>query len=163
MGTGTLPHNNTTTTAFKPLDTTSTLRPAHLHCPQCQRSAKRQVELQLWKTDQTDFFHCGDCGGAWFQDKEVDVALRATASIEWPEPKNPAESSGNREVSEWACPCCQGTLVSVRDRRGSGASVRRCLVCYGGWIDCDDIKLAAEASTGLLSYVGKFIRGAFSA
>jgi len=56
----------------------------------------------------------------------------------------------DRQTGELACPCCGGALVGVHDRRGSGASVKRCLVCYGGWLNYSDLTLAAEASHNFL-------------
>jgi Zn-finger nucleic acid-binding protein len=146
----------TTTTAFGPLDTTTALRPARLVCPECSRYAPVTEALKSFSVGKMDFHHCPDCGGAWFQDKGVDEALRAAGERPWPGPTTvkgvvPAEA-------EWLCPCCQGRLVAINDRRGSGAQVRRCLVCYGGWIEHADLLKACETSTDMLSKVGRFVR-----
>ena len=145
-----------TTTAFGPLDTTTTLRPAHLKCPDCARTSKTPGGLVISTVSKLDFHHCRDCGGAWFQDKGVDDALRAACSGQWPAPSAIRDAAA--PDTEWACPCCHGLLVAVNDCRGSGARVHRCLVCYGGWIEHTDLLKAADGSPDVLSRLGRFVR-----
>ena len=154
--------SNTTTTAFRPLDSTTAMRPARLVCPSCLRSDRTEV-LAPMPAGKIEFHRCSGCGGVWFYEKDLDLALRATAECEWPAPSESSEKT-ERALQAipieklWACPCCGGTLVAIRDRRGSGASVRRCLVCYGGWMGHEDVLKAADASTGVLSRIGCMIR-----
>ncbi|HYF47828.1 MAG TPA: hypothetical protein VEJ63_00365 [Planctomycetota bacterium] len=145
-----------TTTAFGPLDTTSTLRPARLQCPDCARYSKAPGALTISSVGKVDFYHCADCGGAWFQDKGVDDALYAASYGQWPAPV--ALRGEILGEAKWACPCCQGLLVAVNDCRGSGARVRRCLVCYGGFIEHADLMKTVERSPDMLSRVGRFVR-----
>jgi hypothetical protein len=151
-----------TTTAFRPLDSTSVLRPTRLLCPDCKRSGSESV-LACLQVAKIEFHHCRGCGGAWFYEKVMDEALRATGEHEWPEPV-PAPAAIEKQSPDvkvehpWACPCCGGNLVGVNDRRGSGATVHRCLVCYGGFIEHNDLLLAAEASVGMLARLGSAIR-----
>jgi len=145
-----------TTTAFGPLDTTTSLRPARLACPDCARRFNPPGNLAMNTVSKVDFHHCQECGGAWFQDKGVEEALRAAGSGQWPAP-SAIRDAAPPEV-EWACPCCQGLLVSINDCRGSGARVRRCLVCYGGWIEHGDLLKAIDGSPDVLSRVGRFVR-----
>ncbi|HYG77420.1 MAG TPA: hypothetical protein VEK08_20605 [Planctomycetota bacterium] len=150
---------NKTTTTFRALDTTTTLRPTRLLCPSCARKAPDAPVLACTEADKIDFFSCHGCGGAWFHEKDMDAVLRATGARDWPRP--PASEAKPGQViteSGWACPCCAGTLVGVRDRRGSGATVRRCLVCYGGWMEHEDLVVAADASRGVLTRLGQMIR-----
>jgi hypothetical protein len=145
-----------TTTAFGPLDTTSILRPARYTCPDCRRRGGELSVLEHCQADKFDFFRCGRCAGVWFQEKCVDDALQAVSYGTWPAPTQlPGEVLPE---AIWACPCCQGTLVSVLDRRGSGASVRRCLICYGGWIEYPDLMKVCESNGDVLSRVGRFVR-----
>lgn len=151
---------STTTSAFRPLDSTTALRPARLECPQCMRTGNAASLLNVCVIGKTEFHHCTACGGAWFYEKDCDVAMRAAGSQPWPEPAKPA--STEKLISGWTCPCCAGALVEIRDRRGSGASVRRCLVCYGGWLEHDDLKCVTAASSHMLAKVGRLIRSTFS-
>jgi len=152
---------NKTTTTFRPLDTTTTLRPARMFCPNCKRAGSSEVVLACLTADKIDFLHCSACGGAWFHEKDMDAVLRATAALDWPAPR-PRADDGSEKVAPadnlWSCPCCAGKLVNVHDRRGSGATVRRCLVCYGGWMDHADLVIAAEASKDVLSRLGQMVR-----
>src|SRR4051812_7064005 len=148
--------SSNTTTAFGPLDTTSALRPARLVCPDCSRHSPATAALQTCSVGKMEFHHCPDCGGAWFQDKGVDDALCAAGERSWPPPV--AVKDAATVEADWACPCCQGRLVAINDCRGSGATVRRCLVCYGGWIEHGDLLKASESSTDMLSKVGRFVR-----
>lgn len=152
---------NKTTSSFRPLDTTTTLRPARMFCPHCKRSGSAEVVLACLTADKIDFLHCSACGGAWFHEKDMDAVLRATAALDWPAPRPRPESGAEKAAPTdtlWSCPCCAGKLVSVHDRRGSGATVRRCLVCYGGWMDHADLVIAAEASKDVLSRLGQMVR-----
>jgi Zn-finger nucleic acid-binding protein len=136
------------------------LRPSRLICPACRRNGG-DVALMVVPSAKIEFHHCRGCGGAWFYEKDMDAALRATCEHEWPVPDTaPAPSAAASNIPElnWMCPCCSGNLVAVKDRRGSGATVHRCLVCYGGWIDHDDVLKAAEASAGVLSKIGAMLR-----
>jgi Zn-finger nucleic acid-binding protein len=152
-----------TTSAFRPLDTTTALRPARLQCPQCSRMSAGKSMLVPCVIDRIEFHHCVNCGGAWFYEKDSDVAMNAAGSQTWPEPRQVPDTSKVRvETNSWKCPCCAGSLVQIRDRRGSGASVRRCLVCYGGWMDHDDLKCVTAASSHLMARVGRLIRNTFS-
>jgi len=142
-----------TTTAFRPMDTTATLRPVKLPCPRCQQAGRSSPPLAVAYAGKIEFHRCQPCGGAWFYEKDADAALRAAGSAPWPHPsaKIDAATVDATHMTELACPCCGGALVAVRDRHGSGACVRRCLVCYGSWMDYADIQAAAEASKNLLS------------
>ena len=149
-----------TTTAFGPLDTTSVLRPASFACPGCMRGGTNSKLIHV-AVGGVDFYHCVQCGGAWFQDKGVDDALRACGERSWPAPVGLPEVGAVE--ADWACPCCRGRLVAILDRSGSGASVHRCLVCYGGWIEHADLLKATEGSRDMLSRVGRFVRNLISA
>ena len=151
---------NKTTTSFRPLDSTTALRPARMFCPACKRASNTEVVLACLTADKIDFLHCSSCGGAWFHEKDMDAVLRATAALDWPEPKPRADKSEKAAPADnlWSCPCCAGKLVSVHDRRGSGATVRRCLVCYGGFMERSDLVIAAEASKDVLSRLGQMVR-----
>jgi Zn-finger nucleic acid-binding protein len=151
-----------TTSAFRPLDSTTALRPARLHCPQCVRLGNDAATLDVCVIGKVEFHHCVACGGAWFYEKDCDVALRAAGSQTWPEPSKLPDSAAKIHSSGWTCPCCAGALVEIRDRRGSGASVRRCLVCYGGWLDHNDLKCVTAASSHMLAKMGRLIRSTFS-
>jgi Zn-finger nucleic acid-binding protein len=150
-----------TTTAFRPLDTTSTLRPARLHCPDCGRRASEPETLEVCSAGRTELHRCRMCGGVWFQDKELDVALRAISNNRWAEPQAESTASNsagvNGENADWKCPCCGGTLVAIRPRSGYGVTIRRCLVCYGGWIEYAEVQ-KAESSYGVLARLGHSIR-----
>ena len=172
----------TETDAFRPLDTTSILRPAKLLCPDCgRRPASGECVLENISLGKGGFYHCKACGGAWFLDLGVDDALLAAGKHAWPEPesKEILESLRKGDAADapeasiaapavgaadgaWNCPCCRGNLVTVHDRRGCGAIVRRCLVCYGGWIEYAGLRRAMEATGGLLSSMGRFMSGLLS-
>jgi hypothetical protein len=112
-----------TTTAFRPLDSTTVLRPTRLLCPGCKRNGNESV-LACLQVAKIEFHHCRGCGGAWFYEKVMDEALRATGEHEWPEPApTPAvvekQSPEVKVEHPWACPCCGGNLVGVNDRRGT--------------------------------------------
>jgi hypothetical protein len=145
-----------TTTAFGPLDTTSILRPARYECPDCRRRGGEASILERCPSGKFDFFRCRLCAGVWFHEKCVDDALKAAGLNTWTPPKGKLPEPLPDSV--WACPCCKGTLVNVHDRRGSGATVRRCLICYGGWIEYPDLLKACDASADVLSRVGRFVR-----
>jgi len=153
---------NKTTSSFRPLDTTMSLRPERLLCPACARksSTASAPVLACTEADKIDFFSCRDCGGAWFHEKDLDAVLRATGARDWPRPEPVASATPGQVITEtdWSCPCCAGSLVEVHDRRGSGATVRRCLICYGGWMDHADLVVAAEASRDVLTRLGSLIR-----
>ncbi|HEY3321640.1 MAG TPA: zf-TFIIB domain-containing protein [Planctomycetota bacterium] len=144
---------------FRAFDTTTTLRPAHMRCPACNSKSNPIYILEPTQSDNIDFFHCGNCGGAWFHEKDMDAALRATGASQWPAPKAKPEASAPVLPAEWSCPCCGGRLVTIHDRRGSGATVRRCLVCYGGWMEYADLVHASEAYKDMLERLGKAVRG----
>jgi len=149
----------TTTSAFRPLDTTRALRPARIQCPNCASSKDAPI-LSSRDSLNVEFHHCAECGGAWFYEKDCDLALRAAGACAWPEPKNTAgdQAACSEHTIDWTCPCCSGTLVQIQDRRGSGASIRRCLICYGGWMDHADLKRVAASEAHMFSRVGRIIR-----
>ncbi len=149
-----------TTSAFRPMNTTTALRPARLQCPKCCGSKDQASSLVLCMIDNVEFHHCVSCGGAWFYEKDSDVAMRAAGSQTWPEPRQTPDADA--ASTTWECPCCAGSLVAIHDRRGSGATVRRCLVCYGGWMEHDDLKCVTFASSRLMARVSRMIRKTFS-
>ena len=149
-----------TTSAFRPLTTTTALRPARLQCPQCSIASDKSSLIPCM-IDGVEFHHCVGCGGAWFYEKDSDVAMRAAGSQTWPEPRQLSDLK-SVAAHAWECPCCAGSLVEIRDRRGSGATVRRCLVCYGGWMDHDDLKCVTAASSHLMARFSRMIRKTFS-
>ena len=151
---------STTTSAFRPLDTTTALRPTRMDCPNCARNGAAKVPLSAETALKVDFHHCSECGGVWFYEKDADLALRAAGSRTWPLPRA-AQAPPTEFNPGWTCPCCAGTLVQIQDRRRTGASMRRCLVCYGGWIDHSDLLRLTEASAHLFSRFGRIIRGEF--
>ena len=153
--TGTLTN---TTSAFRALDTTRALRPAHVHCPNCIRNGAKST-LLVQTLERIDFHHCSQCGGAWFYEKDADLALRAAGARAWPPPQlSAAVSSGAAPLQAWTCPCCGGALIEIQDRRGTGAAVRRCLICYGGWMDHSDLQRVTVASSHLMARFGRLIR-----
>lgn len=153
--TGTL---SNTTSAFRALDTTRALRPAQVCCPNCARSNTKSV-LIVETLERIDFHHCTQCGGAWFYEKDADLAMRAAGARTWPAPqKAEVRSSTPAPLNNWTCPCCGGTLVQIQDRRGTGASVHRCLICYGGWMDHADLQRVTVASSHFWARFGRMVR-----
>jgi Zn-finger nucleic acid-binding protein len=151
-----------TTSAFRPLDTTTALRPARLLCPSCQRDENRESVLESAVAYKTEFHRCSHCAGAWFNEKDLDLALKAISHGEWPAPKTArgeTGESGEPQEKSWGCPCCGGQLIAVHDRHGAGVEVHRCLVCYGGWIDYSNLVRAGETFGGVLSRLGRVVRG----
>ena len=143
-------------TAFRAWDTTSVLRPAKLACPDCRRRSEQTSWLEPCRVGDVEFHHCRACGGAWFYEKDLEAALRATGARAWPaRTAIPAARDG----SAWSCPCCGGALVNVRDRRREGVAVRRCLVCYGSWIEQPALERAAALSSSIFSRLGFALRG----
>ena len=158
-----------TTSSFRPLDTTTSLRPERLLCPSCARTSDAPPVLAGVSTEAVEFYCCRVCGGVWSHEKDMDLTLRAAGSAEWPqladEPVTEAAASRKNMAADtpvtsrdWSCPCCNGKLVSVRDRRGSGVSVQRCLVCYGSWLEKEDLRAAVLAAGGMFSRIGKAVR-----
>lgn len=148
-----------TTSAFRPLDTTTALRPARLLCPSCQRDEKRESVLENALVDKTEFHRCPHCAGVWFNEKDLDLALNAISQGEWPAPKATRNEPGEAQEKHCGCPCCGGQLIAIHDRHGAGVGVHRCLVCYGGWIEYPDLVRAGETFGGVLSRLGRVVRG----
>src|SRR4051812_1468870 len=98
---------NNTTSAFRALDTTRALRPAHVSCPNCARSNSKSV-LSVQTLERIDFHHCAHCGGAWFYEKDADLALRAAGARDWPDPVAKAADGKTVTSGAWTCPCCAG-------------------------------------------------------
>lgn len=153
------PHFSRTTTAFRPLDTTTALRPARLLCPACARNDHHESVLESELVDGTEFHRCKTCAGVWFHVKDLDTALRAASKGDWPQPRAEltAEASDDPNI-DWSCPCCGGRLIDVKDRHGSGVAVHRCLICYGGWIEYPDLQRAEERMGGMLARLGRAVR-----
>jgi len=86
----------------------------------------------------------------------MDEALSAAGEQSWSAPNSPL-IPGAEHV--WSCPCCQGNLVSIHDRRGSGAVIRRCLVCYGGWLQQEELAKLSHFSDGIFAQLGRSVRG----
>jgi Zn-finger nucleic acid-binding protein len=159
-------HN--TTAAFSRLDTTSALRPLKLTCPACRRSRAEAPALESCAVGKVDLHRCRTCGGVWFQDKCVDEALEAIGGRSWPGPEvvpapplslplikgEKTEASPN-PIQDWLCPCCGGALVMVLDPRGRRITIRRCLVCYGGWIEHKELLRAPSPPDGMLARIGR--------
>lgn len=148
-----------TTSAFRALDTTTALRPARLLCPSCQREENRESVLESAIADETEFHRCRHCAGVWFNVKDLDLALNAASHGEWPAPKAAPNSKETTDDKNWNCPCCGGRLIGIHDRHGAGVGVHRCLVCYGGWIEYPDLLRAGETFGGVLSRLGRVVRG----
>ncbi len=158
---------NTVSTAdsFRAFDSTTALRPSRLLCPACKNRETTPVPLELIQAGEVEFYRCRCCAGAWFHEKDMDAALRATGRRDWPAPGEPKVDKAAAPVViqvDWACPCCAGRLVAIHDRHGSGAIVRRCLVCYGGWMDHQDLCRASDASKHVLERLGQAVRGLWS-
>jgi len=153
------PHFSRTTTAFRPFDTTTALRPARLLCPACARNDHHESVLECSMVDGTEFHRCKTCAGVWFHVKDLDTALNAASKGDWPQPRAEltAEASDDPNI-DWSCPCCGGRLIDVKDRHGSGVAVHRCLVCYGGWIEFPDLQRAEERMGGMLARLGRAVR-----
>jgi Zn-finger nucleic acid-binding protein len=156
-----------TTSAFRALDTTTALRPARLLCPSCQRDENRESVLESAMSGETEFHRCRHCAGVWFNVKDLDLALNAASHGEWPAPKiapagadaSKAPVQDSKDEKNWNCPCCGGQLIGIHDRHGAGVGVRRCLVCYGGWIEYPDLLRVGESFGGVLSRLGRAVRG----
>jgi Zn-finger nucleic acid-binding protein len=165
-----------TTSSFRPLDTTTTLRPPRLFCPSCTARGEERV-LANATAGGIEFERCAGCGGTWFFLRDLDRVLAAAGESDWPEPSaqaapfsvptqgTSAEGAPDTEKQSeapLACPCCAGRLVDVRDRHGAGIVIQRCLVCYGGWIDYRALQRAGETLGGFsarLGRLGRLLRG----
>jgi Zn-finger nucleic acid-binding protein len=136
-------------------DTTSALRPPKPVCPDCHRRSDQPPALELCRVDGVDFHRCRVCGGTWFYEKDLELALSATGARTWPAPGTvPAARDG----AAWVCPCCGGALVQVRDRHREGVAVRRCLVCYGSWLEHAALQRAAALSSDWFARIRRTFR-----
>lgn len=160
--------SNNTTTAFSRFDTTSALRPLKLVCPACRRGDANAPALESCAIGKIELYRCRACGGVWFQDKCVDEALEAISSRTWPGPealpedsslllpkKGEIQKGSAVPIQDWLCPCCGGALVMVLDPRGRRTTIRRCLVCYGGWIEHKELARVPARPVGMLARIGR--------
>lgn len=106
-------------------------------CPRC-RSELAETPCGGVRVDR-----CASCGGAWLDFEEIDRAISEIPRSELARsiPEGAAEHPDGAPPGK--CPCCGGNLVRVRDMEHGHARFDTCMVCFGRWIDGDELaKLA---------------------
>lgn len=118
-------------------------------CPRCERS------LQLVEKEETRFAHCAECGGIWFEfddlDRMVEAAIGEGLNRAVPSGRHPAQ-----EEADLRCPGCEGGLVKVA--RGEYPYLA-CVVCYGRWVDGNDLPRDGGLSRRIKGLFRKIVEG----
>ena len=118
-------------------------------CPRCDRS------LQEFDKEGSRFGHCAECGGVWFDFDDLDRMVEAAIG----EGLNRAVASGRHPVQEEAelrCPRCEGGLVKVTSGEYCYLA---CVVCYGRWVDGNDLPRDGGLSRRIKVLFRKIVEG----
>ncbi len=117
-----------------------------MNCPRCARELK-QVMVSLCRAHT-----CAACGGVWVPFESCEAVMPRLTELAPEEP--PAEAPP--AAARLKCAGCGGDLVTVRAHDAGGIAVRTCLVCFGRWVDGQE--LARTRGRGLLGMLRAALR-----
>lgn len=108
-----------------------------MHCPRCQDQALEHVAFHR----RTRVEWCGRCGGAWYEEGELERALGLS-------PDAPLAAGGEGLRPGPTCPACQTPTAELTWPRGGSVRIDACTRCGGRWLDRGELEGLRRALEG---------------
>jgi len=117
-----------------------------LRCPHCQTSPDRCLHLRPIQYDDVEIDACLDCGGLWFEKKELDKVITAhEPSFAGNEPIMETLGSLIGETQK-ICPACDSTLTEYDIAEKTDLRIDVCENCHGMWLERGELEHAKALS-----------------
>ncbi|MBW1879412.1 MAG: zf-TFIIB domain-containing protein [Deltaproteobacteria bacterium] len=120
-----------------------------MHCAKCQG------QIETMDVDGVEVDRCDQCGGFWFDAKELDHVLKHGKAALLAHGDGTGFTPGAEDRATAICPRCLTPLVRVDSLAVEGLHYDECAGCGGVWLDRGELE-AIHSDDSAAAIVGFF-------